>query len=367
MNGVVSQVVDRKISAFIERSLAQIPDEDDLNRLALEIFAYQFEYNPAYRMFCLQRRMTPDRISSWEHIPAVPATAFKSRCFAGFPPERAVRIFETSGTTQAEKGRHYFDTLNLYEESAIPNFSRHLLPDSARLPMRMLLPPPHEAPASSLVYMCQTVARMFSENVEWFIHDGRLNIDALCKDLELACETGEYRMLLGTSYAFVHFFDALRENRKAFGLPPGSRIMETGGTKGKSREISREEFSRLTMEFLGVPDPWIVNEYGMTELTSQMYDNTLRQMVQSGASGPRVKTPPPWMRVRIVDPVSGEYQRDGVPGIIRIWDIANRGSAVAIQTDDIGVWETGGLRVAGRVRGSDSRGCGRAADEMLSN
>lgn len=367
MSGVFAQAVDRKILDFIHHSLSGGSSEESFNQLALEIFAYQFAHNMAYRMFCLKREATPDRIFSWEEIPAASTAAFKSGSFGCFLPSLAVRAFETSGTTAGKRGKHFFDSLTLYDESAIPNFGQHLLPDGANLPMRILLPSPEEAPASSLVYMCKIVSDAFSVNTEWYIRGGKFNVDALVRDLEMSVENGEPRMLLGPSFAFVHLFDSLAKSSNAFRLVPGSRMMETGGYKGKSREVAREEFLKMAEQFLGIPPEWVVNEYGMTELTSQMYDDTIRRRIHTGAGGAPVKIPPPWMRARIVDPLNGEPAAPGVPGLIRLIDLANRGSAIAVQTEDVGVQESNGIRVIGRIRGADPRGCSRAVDELLSS
>lgn len=366
MSGVFAQTIDRKILNFIHQSVPEGSNEEEFNQVAMEIFAYQFAHNMAYRMYCMQRRATPDQIYSWEEIPAVTTAAFKSAAFGCLSPKMAVRMFETSGTTTGKPGKHYFDTLALYDESAIPNFGQHLLPDGAQLPMRILLPPPGEAPASSLVHMCKIVSDAFSINTEWYIRGGELNAESLCRDLEMAVETAQPRFLMGPSFSFVHFFDSLAADKKKFLLPAGSRIMETGGYKGKSREVSREDFLRTAEDLLGIPAAWVINEYGMTELTSQLYDDTLRRLVHTGQFGPPVKIPPPWVRVRIIDPVTGEPGAAGMPGLIRILDLANRGSAIALQTEDIGVQAGNGIRVIGRARGADPRGCSRAVDELLS-
>ncbi len=146
MSGVFAQAIDRKILHFIHQSVPEGSNEEEFNRVALDIFAYQFAHNMPYRMYCMQRRATPDQIYSWEDIPAVTTAAFKSAAFGCFLPHMAVRVFETSGTTTGKRGKHYLDSLVLYDESAIPNFGQHLLPDGAHLPMRILLPTPEEAP-----------------------------------------------------------------------------------------------------------------------------------------------------------------------------------------------------------------------------
>ncbi|MBI4178818.1 hypothetical protein HY522_05230 [bacterium] len=368
--------IDQKVLDFIHHAAEADPGEEAFTKLALDLFAYQYERNPAYRMFCMKDRgagpSTPDRIRSWKDIPAVPVGAFRAAPFCGFAPDRAVQVFETSGTTGRAPGRHYFDTLDLYDESALPNFSRYLLPDDAHLPMRMLMPAPAENPKSSLSYMCRIVAEAFGEDAEWFVRDGKMDVSGILADLDRAAKEDRPRMILGTAFAFVHLIDVMAEKGLQVRLPAGSRIMETGGYKGRSREMTADQLHAHIETFLGVPRAWIVNEYGMTELSSQMYDDTLRHAVQSTAAPAAdserlvLKIPPPWVKIQIADPVSLEPAPYGTPGIVRIWDLANRGSAVAVQTGDLGIAAAAGFQVLGRNAGADMRGCSLQAEDMTS-
>ena len=136
--------------------------------------------------------------------------------------------------------------------------------------------------------------------------------------------------------------------------------METGGFKGRSRELPRDELYRRLHRALGVPPDRIVNQYGMTELGSQFYDSVLRF---SGTS--RRKLGPPWARVRLIDPESGDEAADGEIGILTVFDLANTGSLLAIQSADLGRALGEGFQVVGREPGAEARGCSIAADEML--
>jgi acyl-CoA synthetase (AMP-forming)/AMP-acid ligase II len=143
-------------------------------------------------------------------------------------------------------------------------------------------------------------------------------------------------------------------------LPAGTRIMETGGFKGRARESTREELYAQLRERLGVPPERIVNQYGMTELGSQFYDSVL---VRPNTA--RHKLAPPWTRVRIVDPDTGWDRPTGEAGLIQIVDLANTGSVLALQTADLGRELPGGFEVLGRSPDAEARGCSIAADEML--
>ncbi len=166
-----------------------------------------------------------------------------------------------------------------------------------------------------------------------------------------------------TAFALVALLDALRDRDVMLALPRGSRIMETGGFKGRSRIVDRAALYAETSSRLGVPIDAIVAEYGMTELSSQYYDaHASRSAVE-----PRSKVSPPWLRAIVVDG-EGRPVPNGVVGAIRHVDLANRGSAIAIDTEDVGVLLDGpqpGLVLFGRDAGAELRGCSLDAESLL--
>jgi hypothetical protein len=176
--------------------------------------------------------------------------------------------------------------------------------------------------------------------------------------------------LLGTSFAFVHLLEAFERGSYAdvkLRLPRGSRIMETGGFKGRSREVTRDELYRSLDERLGIPHDHIVNQYGMTELGSQFYDSQLHESLGTASPGPRRKLGPPWARVRLIDPERGDEAKPGATGMVVVHDLANTGSIAALQTADLGrrVWDADdGFEILGRAEGAETRGCAVAADQM---
>jgi hypothetical protein len=143
-------------------------------------------------------------------------------------------------------------------------------------------------------------------------------------------------------------------------LPGSARLMETGGFKGRTRTLPREELHAALADRLGVPPSRIVNQYGMTELGSQFYDSVLRS-----PDAPRRKLRPPWTRVRVVDPATGREAAQGSPGALVIFDLANTGSVLALQTADVGCAFADGFEVLGREPGAEQRGCALAADALL--
>ncbi|HEY2082585.1 MAG TPA: hypothetical protein VGI88_07345, partial [Verrucomicrobiae bacterium] len=150
----------------------------------------------------------------------------------------------------------------------------------------------------------------------------------------------------GTAFSFVHLLDYLAEKNLRFTLPPGSRVMETGGYKNRSRFLPKAELHALIVERLGVPASEILCEYGMSELGSQAY-----------AAGGGDFHFPPWARAQVISPETGREVRDGETGLLRICDLANVFSAMAIQTEDLAIRRGDGFELIGRAALAEPRGC----------
>lgn len=352
--------------ARVARGAADPLDDPEFGALALRVFAHQFERNDPYRAYCLRRGETPDSISDWTEIPAVPTDAFRSAALVCGGPEGAVAAFRTSGTTEGaeRRGTHYFPDLALYDAALLAGFRAHLLPDDARLPILSLIPPPSEAPDSSLSHMLgQVVEKVGGEGSRFVVGAGGLGVEAAIAWLRGAERGQEPVLVAGTSFAFVHLLDAMRERGETIRLPAGSRGMDTGGFKGRSREVSREELYAGLAAGLGIPVEWWVNEYGMTEMSSQFYDG---EAGRAGAVAGRVHRGPAWVRTRAYDPETLAPVADGEVGVLRHWDLANLGSIMVLQTSDLGRVVPGGFQLLGRARGAEARGCSIAMDELLS-
>jgi hypothetical protein len=335
--------------------------------LARDLFAFQFARCAPYRRFCVSRGRTPDTVASWREIPAVPTGAFKELALRSFPPQREIHVFRSSGTSTDVRGELHLDTLALYEASLLPSFRRGVLPDlepDARARILVLAPPRSEAPDSSLSYMFERVVAALGDAGSGFhVRRAELTLPQLLAAFARAREDAAPVALCGTAFAFVHLLDALEARGGAQALPPGSRAMETGGFKGRSRELPQGELYAAIERNLGIPRGRIVNQYGMCELGSQFYDSVLLD-----PAGPRRKLAPPWTRVRIVDPETGADAAPGAAGVIHVCDLANTGSVLAIQTADLGrAIGADGFEVLGREPGAEARGCSIAADAMLAS
>jgi hypothetical protein len=171
-------------------------------------------------------------------------------------------------------------------------------------------------------------------------------------------------LLAGTAFAWVHWLDAIERRGLTVRLPTGSRIMETGGFKGRSREVPRPELYALLTGRLGIPADHIVNEYGMTELLSQFYEPVLREGCPG--VGARRHVGPSWVRTRILHPETLRELPDGEPGLLAHLDLANLYSVSALLTEDLGVRDRDGFRVLGRAPGAEPRGCSLVMEELLS-
>lgn len=361
--------LDADLLAFINRGLEAERDDDAFNELALRVFAYQFAHNEPYRKYCLKQGRTPDTVPTWCAIPAVPIAAFKATTLSCEPLEEAAALFMSSGTTGGpdQRSRHYHPHLTLYDASVRNCFAGTVIPDCqpGSLLMLSLFPSPEMMPNSSLAYWLGYVMRTFGAPGSRFVMDRNgLDLSTLTRVLQEAQESGTPMCLLGASFSFVHFFDACGEQNLRFQLPNGSRIMDTGGFKGQSREITRQELYRLAREHLGVPRDWCVNMYGMTEHSTQFIDSTIRDRTH-GESGPRHKIVPPWARSRVVDPETLEELPTGEAGLLLHYDLGNRNSVLAVLSEDIGYALGNGFELLGRAKGAEARGCSVAVDELL--
>jgi hypothetical protein len=331
--------------------------------LALRIFGYQLRHNAPYARYAASFGWSPARLPpSWHEIVPVPTDAFKEAALATFDVGNAALSFVTSGTTQAVRGRHYMETAALYNAALVAGFDRFILADGARLRYFNLVPNPVERSDSSLGYMMARVSELRGDGrTGWYLRGDELLADAFLADIEDAVRNRQPACIASTAFALVHLLDVMRERDVEYALPSGSRIMETGGFKGRSRIVGREQLYHELCRRFGCTQDAIVAEYGMTELTSQYYD-VLRQ-AQDDTSEIPYKTSPPWLRPRVIGP-DGKTLPNGTVGALVHVDLANRSSCVAIQTEDLGVQFDEGLVFVGREQGASLRGCSLDAEAL---
>ncbi|MEO6913718.1 MAG: hypothetical protein ABI182_06855 [Candidatus Baltobacteraceae bacterium] len=345
-----------------------ILSEAGFTDLATRSLAYQLRHNQPYARYCAGFGITAHALpESWEQIPAVPAAAYKEAVLATFDPAHAALHFQTSGTTQGIGGSHYMETAELYDAALLAGFDAFMLADGMRLSYLNLVPNPHDRPNSSLGYMMGRVSALRGDSqTGWYVRGEELLIEALVIDLRAACTDRRPVCIAGTAFALVDVLDYLALHDLQFELPSGSRIMETGGFKGRSRVVERGALYDALKRRLGVPDKAIVAEYGMTELTSQYYDMRPSTTDSSAGESIRVtsKVGPPWLRARVVD-ASGETVPRGTVGALVHVDLANRSSCIAIATEDLGYETDDGFVLLGREEGAALRGCSLDAEELV--
>lgn len=325
--------------------------------LALELFALQFASNPAYRRICEARQSTPQTVEHWTQIPAVPAGAFKELELSSIPSPERTAVFHSSGTTDQKPSRHFHcaESLALYETSLWEWFQRHFEPGRQFL---FLTPDPKAAPHSSLAHMMATVQRKAGGKFLGTLGaDGgwTMDFEAVVEELKCVCRQGRPATVLGTAFSYVHLVDWLAQKELQCELPRGSQIMETGGYKSRSRVLPKSELHALITRYLGPVGDDIICEYGMSELSSQAYDNGSQP--PPSAPPPRIFRFPPWARAQIISPETGREVSDGGTGLIRIFDLANTFSVAAIQTDDLGIRRGDGFEWLGRAQLAETRGC----------
>ncbi len=353
--------------------------EVEFSNLALDLFRVQFELNTAYRGFCERRDVRPGDLSDWRAIPAVPTAAFKDLELSCLPGATRTVVFHSSGTTAQRPSRHFHSpqSLALYKDSLWPWFARHLLDSTSsridrayakageknrRFKLLILTPSPEQAPNSSLVHMGETIRRryggagsVFLASVDEHGH-WRVAAERVLHALEEALATARPVLMLGTAFLFLDLLEFLAERNMRLQLTADSRLMETGGYKGRSRQLPKAELHRGITEWLGIPESQIISEYGMSELSSQAYDR-IACGSSPGTSASRRYQFPPWARVQIVSPETGLEADEGETGLIRVLDLANVYSVMAIQTEDLGVRDGHGFELIGRASQAEPRGC----------
>lgn len=327
---------------FLEKKIFNINSEDGFNAVALEIFRHQYEQNNIYRKYASLFCKDSKTINNYLDIPFLPLDFFKTEkiiCGGALPQQ----IFKSSGTTGSGESAHYVCDLSLYEKSAVRSFEMFYgqLKEFAVL---ALLPGYLERKESSLVWMTNLFISKsnFKDDCGFFLDD----ITSLIERLRKLIRVPERKiLLLGVSYALLDVADEINFPLK------NVVVMETGGMKGKRKEIIREELHGILCGKLGVSE--IHSEYGMTEMLSQAY-----------SLGKGIFKCPPWMKIivrEMNDPLS--MATYGKTGGINIIDLANINSCAFIATQDLGkIYDDGTFEVLGRFDNSNVRGCNLMID-----
>jgi hypothetical protein len=352
-----------QVLAFIRE-----PEPARFDELGLAVFRYQAAHVPVYGAYLDALGIDAPTVRSIKEIPPVSTLAFKhARVEMELHPQSpAARVFLTSGTTigRDERGRHLVPQPEIYRAAAIRHLGRMMFPDVVRLAMLALHPTADRMPESSLAQM-----------ISWCIEeygDG----SALCVATRESVNTAQAReflramqrlnrqvCVLGTTAACAALYAALREEGAALRLPAGSRLMDTGGSKGQRMPLSPEQVVADAHELLGIEPALVINEYGMTEMCSQLYDATSFNSTSRVPAGRRIKLAPPWLKPAALDPITLRPKPGGQPGVLAFFDLANVGSISALMTEDVGIVRDDTVMVLGRAA-ADLRGCALAIQQF---
>ena len=326
--------------AELKKRVFRINDNETFLGTALDIFNFQKGNNPVYSEF-IRVLGKKNPVKTIADLPFLPVEFFRNkRIITGNNPVET--IFESSGTTGISPGRHFVSDLGLYEESFLKCF-RLFYGDPEDYLLAALLPSYTERAGSSLVYMAERLIGKSRNQDSGFYKD---NTDSLLEAIRRSQNKNRKILLLGVSFALLD----LAENY--YPDLSGVIVMETGGMKGRRKELTRTELHDILKKRFKVPS--IHSEYGMTELMSQAY---------SEKEG--IFYCPPWMKVVIRDPLDPLclFTEAGHTGGINIIDLANINSCSFIATSDLGrIHDDGGFEVLGRIDNSDIRGCNLLAE-----
>lgn len=346
-------------------------------------FQLQCDGNEAYRRYCERRGVTPAGVTTWTDIPPVPVAAFRHVPLIVGGEGAAQLEFLTSGTTAgpANRGRHLVRDPGLYRASMEAAFLRLALgdahtrttsPDGARRPRLYgsFLEPFAQSRGSSLAWMIDGLMRRFGgHDSRHFASTSGVDWEAAGDFVAGAVAGSDPVCIFATTLALDAWVRRMREEGRRWQLPAGSVLMDTGGAKGRTG-LSRTEVCRGATERLGIDAARIVNEFGMTELLSQLYAVPEKSGSEPDSpDGLEHESPwlrgPPWLRVRCLDPNDLGSLPDGDPGLLCYFDLANLGSACGVLTEDVGRVCGGSVQWLRRFPGAPPRGCSLATAELL--
>ncbi len=356
-----SDALHERALAFVSAFESGRGPPEAFDRLACDLARYQASRVEGYARLCRARGVVPALLRDAHDAPAVPTEAFKLARVAAFSPDATRATFRTSGTTTGARGTHEMRRPETYDAAALA-FGRWALMGGAQEKAAVLVlgPSPREAPDSSLSRMTALFATEMGDlgaDDAHFVRDGVLDLASLDEHVARATLKSDRVLLLATAFALVHLLDAL--DGAGFRLPRGSRVMQTGGFKGRAREVDGAILRRDVARAFALEESAVVGEYGMTELSSQFYEATLR------GGEPNVYVEPPWARVVPVDPETLAPVADGEVGIARIEDLMNVDSAAFVLAADRVRRTASGFELLGRAPGASPRGCSIALDEIL--
>ena len=368
-------------------------DEARFERVSLELFSYQYAHIPAYRRFCDAAGVTPNRVTDWRDVPRVPVTALKTTVLA---TDTAVQIaaayFVTSGTSDGRPGRVWLEDTATYDQALAATFHAfctadhfgRVEPESAIAPAPFrcvsLVPSGASRPHSSLAHMVERLFALWDDGKGGHFFGAAataddspgaaegLDLDGLLACVGRAVAVRKPVFLFATSIALQILIDRWPTDLRLT-LPAGSRLLDTGGPKGRLGPINRPAQHQTLGAMFGLDEDAIVGEFGMTELSSPRYETLLRARTIGDVAPLRAYAGAPWLRTLVIDPATGAPLPDGESGMLAHVDLANLDSVAFLLTADLGrivpiVGAGDALELVGRVPGAEWRGCGLDVEEF---
>ena len=348
MSMLKQELID-KISAFIKDA-----DSADFNSLACQVFAYQYEHIAAARAYYEKCGISSITLKDFRKIPPIGLNIFKR--YELFDGSACAKTFRTSGTSGKGRGASCFaeEDLDLMTLSILENAKATLFKDGLKTRFMMLVPSPEEAPDIIMANgMAQIADQWATEPPFYAVIQGAFLGKEAVGYLQKCIADNEPVTIIGGSFGFVNFIDNIATKLGSLPLPQGSRILDAGGFKGRSRELTRAGFLDLVTSFFKLDADQCLNLYGLTELGSQFYSRGLEE-----------KKPAHWTRVRICNPMTLQEVEDGKEGIALLYDLANVARPMAILTDDLGRRHGNGFEITGRASGSAPRGCSLSLEDV---
>jgi len=338
-----SHRLTEEILSIIEAGVDAELSDAVFNDYSMRLFAFQYETNKIFREFCDIKKVKPGDITRWQDVPMVYNDVFKTHLVASFPLEQSVMGCLTGGTTSlTQRGRIFRDEdgKKLVFGANKKMTASYLFPDfeeGKRCRILILAPSPQLAPSMGMaIGMDQTRTHFGTEDSMFLLGKSGIDVKNLLKALRESEASGVPVALIGATAAYVYFFQSCRRKKLTFKLPPGSRICDGGGYRGRFGVVTREDYYAMVQEILNIPETHCVNVLGEAETATNLFDDAFRRHIKGLPPRTRTRPVPPWSRVLAMDIDNLKPLPDGEVGLLAHWDLANVPTVLAVITDNLG-------------------------------
>jgi hypothetical protein len=362
-----------EIAAFIKNggALPKKEREDKFNRLAVGLFKLQFNAIDGYSKYCKKKNVTPENINDYLQIPPMPASAFKSGDIFIYSNEEIYLTFKTSGTSGSDRGNAYFSRscAELTSLAIVENAKRYMFPDLVDTRFFLIAPSPEAMPNLTMAFgITEVMKNIGPYGGKHYLGTEGLKTEELMSDLKKCEQEKIPASIIAPSFAMVAILDKLAEKKMIFKMAPGSRVLDAGGFKGRSREVSRPDMVKMIGERFSIMPQYCINALGMSELGTQYYDNNIKNHA-AGIKAPVAKENPHWAKTLVMK-LDGDMNyiapnAYSINGALVHFDLSNFDRAAAILTDDLGCYREGGFEVLGRIKEGDLKGCSLTIEELI--